>query len=152
MISWWAEFGLVKKPLCGLLVALLFTLGAPAAPNAARVRPNYVSLNEWARANVFSARWLERDKTIELTGRNARLTFNVDSRSDARRAQINGVQVWLAFPVLEQGGRVLISQVDLANTVGPVLSPPTYPRGFVLDTICLDPGHGGKDPGEHSGS
>jgi N-acetylmuramoyl-L-alanine amidase len=135
-----------------LLFAVLFALWAPAAPNSGRVRPNYVSLNEWARANVFSVRWLERDKTIELTGRGARLTFNVDSRSDARRAQINGVQVWLAFPVLAQNGRVLISETDLSDSIGPVLSPPTTPRGFVLDTICLDPGHGGKDPGEHSGS
>ena len=41
--------------------------------------------------------------------------------------------------------------MDLANTIGPVLSPPTIPRGLVIYTICLDPGHGGKDPGEHSG-
>ncbi len=142
----------MKKALCALLFAWLFVLWVPAAPNGGGVRPNYVSLNEWARANVFSVHWLERDKTIELTGRGTRLTFNVDSRSDARKAQINGVQVWLAFPVLEQGGSVLISQVDLADTLGPVLAPPTTPRGIQVDTICLDPGHGGKDPGEHSGS
>lgn len=127
-------------------------LWVSAAPNGGRVRPNYVSLNEWARANVFSVRWLERDKTIELASGGTRLTFNVDSRSDARKAQINGVQVWLAFPVLEQGGRVLISEIDLSDTIGPVLSPPKIPRGFRIDSICLDPGHGGKDPGERSGS
>lgn len=124
---------------------------APAAKTV-RGRPNYVSLNEWARANVFATHWVERDKTFELTGHNTRLTFNVDSRSDARRAEINGVQVWLAFPVLERNGSVLISETDLSDTIGPVLSPPTVPRGFRIDTICLDPGHGGKDPGERAGS
>jgi len=142
----------VKKAICAVLFALLFVLGAPAAPKGGRVRANYVSLNEWARANVFKVRWLERDKTVELTSRGARLTFNVDSRSDARRAEINGVQVWLAFPVLEQNGKLLISEIDLSDTIGPVLSPPTIPRGFRLDTICIDPGHGGKDPGNRAGS
>lgn len=124
----------------------------PAATNGGRVRPNYVRLNEWARANVFTVRWLERDKTLELTGRGSRLTFNVDSRSDARKAQINGVQVWLAFPILYQNGTALISQVDLSETLGPILAPPRNPRGIKIETICIDPGHGGRDPGNRAGS
>ena len=115
-------------------------------------RPTYVPLGEWARANVFALRWIERDRTVELTGHGARLTFNVDSRSDARRAQINGVQVWLAFPVLYRNGSALISQTDLAETLGPVLAPPKNSRGIPVKTICLDPGHGGKDPGNRASS
>lgn len=133
-----------------LLLLLLAPVFADAAP--ARLRPNYVSLNEWARANVFTTHWVERDKTLELTGRSSRLTFNLDSRSDARRAQINGVQVWLAFPVLYQNGRALISETDLSDTLGPILSPPAVHRGVNIDSICLDPGHGGKDPGNRAGS
>ena len=68
---------------------MLFVLSADVSNG--QPRANYVSLGQWARANVFSVRWLERDKTVELTGKGARLTFNVDSRSDARKAQINGV-------------------------------------------------------------
>jgi len=123
-----------------------------AVPRSGNARPNYVSLGEWARANVFSVHWLERDKTLELQRRSARLTFNVDSRTDARRAQINGVQVFLAFPILYQNGHAYISQIDLSETLGPVLSPPTNPRGFNIDTICLDAGHGGNDPGYQVGS
>jgi len=123
-----------------------------AAPRGGNVRPDYVPLGEWARANVFSVHWLERDKTLELQRRNARLQFNVDSRSDARRAQINGVQVWLAFPIRYQNGHAYISQIDLSETLGPVLSPPTNPRGINLKTICLDAGHGGNDPGNQVGS
>ena len=101
---------------------------------------------------MFSVHWLERDKTVELSRRGIQLTFNVDSRSDARRAQINGVQVWLALPILYQNGRALISQIDLSETLGPILSPPKNPRGFNIDTICIDPGHGGNDPGFQVGS
>jgi N-acetylmuramoyl-L-alanine amidase len=143
----------VRKAACAFVLALLLApwlLGA--APRSGKIRPNYVPLGEWARANVFSIHWLERDKTVELQGRNTRLTFNVESRSDARRAQINGVQVFLAFPILYQNGRAYISQIDLSETLGPVLSPPTDPRGINVKTICLDAGHGGNDPGYQVGS
>src|SRR4051812_34551298 len=106
------------------MLALLLVPWSPAATRGGVVRPNYVSLSEWARANVFTVRWLERDKTLQLEGHGTRLTFNVEARSDARRAQINGVQTWLAFPILYQNGRALISQIDLTETLGPVLSPP----------------------------
>jgi N-acetylmuramoyl-L-alanine amidase len=143
----------VRKAACAFVLALLllpWLLGAAA--HGGNSRPNYVPLAEWARANVFSVHWLERDKTVELTGHGSRLTFNVDSRSDARRAQINGVQVFLAVPILYQSGRAYISQIDLSQTLRPVLSPPANPRGFKLDTICLDAGHGGNDPGYQVGS
>jgi N-acetylmuramoyl-L-alanine amidase len=142
----------VKKAVCAVLFALMFMPWMRAASHRYEVRPNYVPLTEWARANVFTVRWLERDKTVELSGHGSRLTFNVDSRSDARKAQINGVQVWLAFPVLYQNGRALISQIDLAETLGPVLSPPVASRSGGIKTICLDPGHGGRDPGNRAGS
>lgn len=127
--------------------------GLLAAPRGGLdVRPNYVPLAAWARANVFTIKWLERDKTIELAGHGERLTFNVESRSDARRAEINGVHVWLAFPILYQNGRPYISQIDLTETIGPILSPPKVPSGIDIHTVCLDPGHGGKDPGNRAGS
>jgi len=143
----------VRKAVCAFVFAVLLVPGLlAAAPRKGNSRPTYVSLGEWARANVFSVHWLERDKTVELTGRGSRLVFNVESRSDARRAQINGVQVRLACPILYQNGRTLISQIDLSETIGPILSPPSNPRGFNVRTICLDAGHGGTDPGYQVGS
>jgi N-acetylmuramoyl-L-alanine amidase len=142
----------VKKAACAFVLALWLAPWMHAAPRGGYVRPNYVSLSEWARANVLSVHWLERDKTIQLDGRGAHLTFNVEARSDARRAQVNGVQTWLAFPILYQNGRALISQIDLEETLGPVLSPPKNRPGVEVKTICLDPGHGGNDPGYQVGS
>ncbi|HXT12461.1 MAG TPA: N-acetylmuramoyl-L-alanine amidase [Candidatus Angelobacter sp.] len=142
----------MKKAVCGFLFGLLLLPSLPAAPRAAHVRPDYVSLASWAKANVFTFKWVEREKTVELDGHGVRLTFNLDSRSDARRAEINGVQVWLAFPVLYQNGRALISEIDLSDSIGPILSPPVNRRGIDVKTICLDPGHGGKDPGNRAGS
>lgn len=144
----------VRKPVVIILAALLFgTANLSQAAARHPVRPHfpagrdYVSLREWARANNFSIRYQDRDKTLALSNRESQLVFNLDPHSDARRAEINGVEVWLAFPVLPQGGSVLISQTDLAETIGPVLHPPSNPTGIKVKTICLDPGHGGKDPG-----
>lgn len=142
----------VKKAVCAWVLTLLLAPWLPAATRGGYIRPNYISLGEWARANVLTVHWLERDKTVQLDGRGVHLMFNVDARSDARRAQINGVQAWLAFPILYQNGRALISQIDLQETIGPVLSPPKSPRGVNIDTICIDPGHGGNDPGFQVGS
>jgi N-acetylmuramoyl-L-alanine amidase len=142
----------VKKAASAFVFALLLAPWLYAAPRGGNARPNYVSLSEWARANVFTIHWLERDKIVQLDGHGAHLTFNLDARSDARRAQINGVQTWLAFPILYQNGRALISQIDLENTLGPVLSPPRNRPGVEIKTICIDPGHGGNDPGYQVGS
>jgi N-acetylmuramoyl-L-alanine amidase len=142
---------LVLRPL---LIALLTAAGAAPAHSAPGKsdqvqlsgRP-YVRLGGWARANEFALRWLDRDRTLELSNRLARLVFNVDPRLDSRRTRINGVEVWLAFPILCRNGSVFISQLDLEATLAPVLSPPSNPSGLKLKTICLDPGHGGNDPG-----
>jgi N-acetylmuramoyl-L-alanine amidase len=67
-------------------------------------------------------------------------------------AQLNGVEVRLLFPLVQKGEVVWISHLDLKSTFEPLLVPPRLKRGAVLKTICLDPGHGGKDPGFQVGA
>lgn len=108
----------------------------------------YVRLEDWARLNQFQIRWLEHEKTFQLSNRLARLTFTVNSCA----VQINGVDAWLSFPISLRNGVLLASQLDLQKTLGPALYPPANKPGFRVKTICLDPGHGGKDPGNRVGS
>jgi N-acetylmuramoyl-L-alanine amidase len=108
----------------------------------------YVRLEDWARMNQFQIRWLDREKTFQLSNRVARLTFIVNSCG----AQINGVETWLSFPINLRNGVILISQLDLQKTLGPILYPPANKPGFKIKTICLDPGHGGRDSGNRVGS
>jgi len=77
-----------------------------------------------------------------LTNRATRLVFDKDSSN----AEINGVQVALSFPVANQKGVLMISQLDIDTTVRPLISPQKI-SGKKIMTICLDPGHGGKDTG-----
>jgi N-acetylmuramoyl-L-alanine amidase len=73
--------------------------------------------------------------------------FDVDSA----QAEINGVNVRLSFPVANLRSVPLIAQMDLDKTVRPLLYPSRYLAPKRITTICLDPGHGGKDTGNRVG-
>jgi N-acetylmuramoyl-L-alanine amidase len=142
-----------------LLAAIAVIVVLPPAPGETpRTGRNqlsargYVRLNTWAQANDFYVRWLDRDRTLELSNGLARLVFTVDPHQDSRKARINGTEVWLALPLVSQNGSVCLSQIDIAETLEPLLSPPSNPPGMTIQCICLDPGHGGKDPGFQVGS
>ena len=103
----------------------------------------YVSLADWAGANGLKTFWLQRGTEVAATNRTARLVFDKDSNT----AEINGVHVALSFPVAADYGNILIAQFDIENTIRPLLYPSRYLTQGKITTICLDPGHGGKDTG-----
>src|SRR5271170_1235220 len=104
---------------------------------------NYVAISDWARGSGLYGFILKRGDEIVLTNRTIRLVFDVDSA----QAEINGVRVRLSFPVANAKGVPLIAQFDLDKTVRPLLFPSRYVEPKKITTICLDPGHGGKDTG-----
>ena len=108
---------------------------------------NYVSLAEWVGANGLKTSLLRRGEEIVATNPTTHLVFDRDSNT----AEINGVHVALSFPVASDHGNILIAQFDLDNTVRPLLFPSRYLEPKHIATICLDPGHGGKDTGNRVG-
>jgi N-acetylmuramoyl-L-alanine amidase len=108
----------------------------------------YTRLADWARSCDLSVRWLKRDESLELNGSAARIQLQIHSPE----AQFDGVEVRLLFPLVQKGEAIWISQSDVQSTFAPLLSPPRAKRGIPLKSICLDPGHGGKDPGFQVGS
>jgi N-acetylmuramoyl-L-alanine amidase len=127
------------KAVFPLLLAV--ALSASAVPAAFISGRSYQSLADWADANGFRPA-ARRGDEIVLTNRSARLVFDKDSRT----AQINGVNVALSFSVAADKGQFLVAQLDLAKTVGPLVFAPQF-AGKKISTIVLDPGHGGRDPG-----
>ncbi len=109
---------------------------------------DYVRLADWARANNFEGRITTGGKILQLTNRSHKLTFEVDSRV----SQIDGVKAVLSFPIAARFGVGYIAALDLQSTIQPLL----YPRknsNAKIKTICLDPGHGGRDTGNiHGGA
>jgi N-acetylmuramoyl-L-alanine amidase len=136
-----------------LFALLLFsgklTYGAPTQPSSISIAGRqFIRLTDWTRANGFELRWIKRDETLQLGNQSAKIVLTVDSRE----AQINGIHVWLSFPMANHAGAVYLAQLDVQTLLEPILSPPKNRAGAKIRAICLDPGHGGHDPGNHVGS
>jgi N-acetylmuramoyl-L-alanine amidase len=126
-------------------LTILFFLFCVSSSHAVFINgQNYVSLTDFARANNFHVTYLNRE--IILSNKNSRLVFDADSA----QSQINGINVRLSFPVANAKGVALISQLDLDTAIKPLIFPQKI---FIkkITTICLDPGHGGKDSGNRVG-
>jgi N-acetylmuramoyl-L-alanine amidase len=70
--------------------------------------------------------------------------------SGSREAMINGARSWLCFPLIEQDGQFLVSRTDVAKTIEPLVRPHRVPNVGKVETVVLDPGHGGHDKGQVS--
>ena len=89
----------------------------------------------------------------------ARVSGAVSLRSEHRviRAQagtsefsINGVRFFANFPLLNSGNDDLISVMDVSKIIEPVLRPSRIHGAEKVETVVLDPGHGGTDQGASS--
>ena len=121
------------------LTILFLNLGILASRAAFLNGQNYTPLADWSHANGLNGFTLDHGAEIVLTNRATRLVFDVDSHD----AEVNGVKVRLSFPVAKGA---LISQLDLDTAIRPLIFP-QKPSAKKITTICLDPGHGGKDTG-----
>src|SRR5213593_274088 len=70
--------------------------------------------------------------------------------SGSREVMINGARSWLCFPVIEQDGKYLVSRTDVAKTIEPLVRTHRVPNVGKVQTIVVDPGHGGYDKGQVS--
>jgi N-acetylmuramoyl-L-alanine amidase len=70
--------------------------------------------------------------------------------SGSRETMINGARSWLCFPLIEQGGKYLVSRTDVAKTIEPLIRPQRVSNVGNVQTVVLDPGHGGYDKGQMS--
>ncbi len=130
------------KFLSALLLLGLALFGGPARADFINGR-NYLTLAQWARANGFAGYTLNSGQQFVLTNKTSRLVFTQDSADST----INGVNVRLSFPIAKGG---FISQLDAEKTIRPLVFA-QRPSAKRINTICLDPGHGGKDTGNRVG-
>jgi N-acetylmuramoyl-L-alanine amidase len=135
---------------------------APKSAAAPAAKPSPTPSPDWQVVKVNSRDYLNADnigkfygllgnldstgKTIVLNNGRNQLQLTLDSRE----AIVNGVRNWLCFPVIEKDGKLLVSRIDLAKTIEPQLRPQMIQHKGPVQTIVLDPGHGGFDKGARS--
>src|SRR3954470_14868484 len=133
----------------GIYLLLLGFLLSPAAVAASEPAPvsilgrQHIRVSDWAQRAGLQMRWLKQDESLQLS--NSRFTIRLTVNSS--ESVVNGIGVRLLFPIAAHNGAPYLTQLDVENTFRPVLFPPVNRPGTKIRTICIDPGHGGNDPG-----
>src|SRR4030095_10111364 len=107
---------------------------------------DYLSADNIAKFYGFPTPNID-DKIVKLSNARNEMQFRLDSRE----MLLNGVRNWLSFPVFVHDGKIVVSRIDLAKTLEPQLRPNMIRNLGRVQTIVLDPGHGGFDKGAISG-
>lgn len=88
----------------------------------------------------------EPPRKVTLYSARVQLEVTINSRE----VMINGAKQWLAFPVVAQDEKILVSRLDLSKVIEPRLRPERIEGVQPFTTVVLDPGHGGHDKGARS--
>jgi N-acetylmuramoyl-L-alanine amidase len=104
---------------------------------------DYLSIDNISKFYRLPAEVVPAGKKIQLETVKNPLEFV----SGSREVIINGARSWLCFPLIEHDGKFLVSRMDVAKTIEPQLRPHRIPNIGRLQTVVLDPGHGGHDKG-----
>ncbi len=107
---------------------------------------DYLSVDNISRFYGLPAGIAASGEKVEFEAAKNRLEFV----SGSREVMINGARSWLCFPAIEQNGKLLVSRTDVAKTVEPLVRPHRVPNVGKVQTIVVDPGHGGYDKGQVS--
>jgi N-acetylmuramoyl-L-alanine amidase len=102
----------------------------------------YVSDENVAKFYQFD-RFAKQDKDRIFKHPSLIMTWKIGSES----IYVNNIKFNLSFPVIENGGMAMLSTVDLAKLVDPVVRPSYIRKPILFDTVVLDAGHGAHDTG-----
>ncbi len=145
---------MILRQILPLIALLCATLCAPilsaqsteAWENVVVGGENYVTVSSIKKFYGFETMRPSGSKLI-LEKKNVRVEFLVGQQD----VWMNEIKFVFSFPVKRSGSRYLVHRIDLVKLLDPVMRP--YKSGRTasrIDTVIIDPGHGGHDPGTTS--
>lgn len=133
------------------LFFLTFSVGASAQSTTAwedvkLEGENYVTVRSIQKFYGFKSLRRSGSKLI-LEKSNVRVEFLVGQQD----VWMNTIKFVFSFPIRHSGGRYLVHRIDLVKLLDPVMRPHNIGGNpSRIDTVIIDPGHGGHDPGTSS--
>ncbi|GHC56443.1 N-acetylmuramoyl-L-alanine amidase family protein [Roseibacillus persicicus] len=127
-----------------LMVPQLSAQSTAAWENVVVGKENYVTVRSIQKFYGFSTMRTSGSKLI-LEKKEIRVEFLVGQQD----VWMNKIKFVFSFPVKRSGNRYLVHRIDLVKLLDPVMRPYNVGgRGpSRIDTVIIDPGHGGHDPG-----
>ncbi|MDA8964640.1 N-acetylmuramoyl-L-alanine amidase [bacterium] len=74
-------------------------------------------------------------------------TITIEFSPGGQEVIMNGVKFIFSFPIIAIGGKYHLCETDFNKILDPVLRPSYIANAKPFDTVIIDPGHGGRDPG-----
>ncbi len=121
--------------------------GSPSTPDWTVVKcegRDYLTLENVAQFYGLGVTRASNDFTLRAGARSLRGAVG------SNEFYINNLKFILSYPVSEERGQPLVSRMDLTKVIEPVLRPSRIHGAAMIDTVILDPGHGGYDHGATS--
>ena len=104
---------------------------------------DYVSFRNVAEFYHFGEYSYDANRNVSLRSDRR----GIRAQADSSEIYINGVRFFTNLPVVDKGDESLISATDVGKIVEPVLRPSRIRDAQKVETVVLDPGHGGTDQG-----
>ena len=114
---------------------------------------NPVTVNDREYITSDDIKAFYRFESVKRSGRKTIFrspTLVLEVYTGSQEMLINQVKFILSYPTISQGGKLLISRLDLAKLIDPVLRPTSIAVPEPFDTVVIDPGHGLQDSGGRS--
>lgn len=136
----------LARQILALAFFLFVSAAHASAPNEWKVVQvdgrDYVSFANVSQFYQFP-RFTQMDRSVSLTSDRS----TIRAQAGTSEFFLNGVRFFSNYPLLVHNDENLISAIDVAKIIEPVLRPNRISGTKPITTVVLDPGHGGDDSG-----